>query len=147
MIHLRLKPLYVTIQMKTIKQYFYVYGGRCLPYIFFVVLIFSKSKIKINYLNMNGKHRPPYTCLFSSTRQITRNQILTQLWWLDLTHQQLPLISRTTLARRLEDAAVNFFFFCDGWQQVLLVMLMGRGRGRGGEGEVCRSEEGSHCMS
>ena len=34
--------------------------------------------------------------------------MLTQLWWLDLTLQQLPLISRTTLAPRFKDAVVIF---------------------------------------
>ena len=50
----------------------------------------------------------------SFTRQTTWNLMLTQLWWLDLTLQQLPLISRTALAPRLEDAAVIFMklFFC-----------------------------------
>ena len=35
MVHLRLKPYCVDHSSETIEQYFYVYDGRCLPFIFF----------------------------------------------------------------------------------------------------------------
>ena len=42
MFHLRLKSYCVTIQMKAIEQYFYVYGGRCWSFIF---LYFSPKQL------------------------------------------------------------------------------------------------------